>query len=200
MALRPHKRSSSIDPDADLIPRLQAGDEKALAELMTRRLTTIHALASRMLADQVMAEDVTQAVFLKTWTNAPKWVPGRAKLLTWMCRVATNQCLDILKRKGPIYSDDVPDIEDDRLNAADLMSAKDDSARIETAMAALPPSQRAAISLCYFDALSQKDAAVILDISVKAYESLLSRGRKNLRQHLGSFANELRHDQKRDAS
>ena len=195
-----HKRNSSIDPDADLIPRLKAGDETALAMLMTRRLATIHGLAARMLGDGVMAEDVAQTVFLKTWTQAPNWEPGKAKLLTWMCRVATNQCLDILKRKGPIYSDDVPDVEDARANAVDMMSAQDDAGQIKIAMATLPASQRAAISLCYFDELSQKEAATILNISVKAYESLLSRGRKNLRKHLSPNQIDQGHDQRLDAS
>ncbi len=200
MLTQPHKRRSSLDPDADLIPRLKAGDEKALAALMTRRLATIHALASRMLGDSVMAEDVAQTVFFKTWTQAPKWEPGKAKLLTWMCRVATNQCLDILKRKRPIYSDAVPDVEDARASAVDIISAQDDAAQIEKAMAALPAAQRAAIALCYFDELSQKEAATILEVSVKAYESLLSRGRQNLRKSLGPNLIDQGHDQRLDAS
>ena len=196
----PHNPRSSIDPDADLIPRLKAGDDAALAELMERRLATIHALAARLLGDGIMAEDVAQTVFLKTWTHAPKWTPGKAKLLTWMCRVATNQCLDILKRKGPVYSHQLPDIEDGRAGAVEIMSANDDADRVKTAMAALPGSQRAAITLCYFDELSQKEAASILGVSVKAYESLLSRARKKLQQSLSPDLNENTTDQRRDAS
>lgn len=189
-------KTTLIDPDADLIPRLKAGDETALSELMSRRLKTIHALAARMLADPIMAEDVAQTVFFKTWAHAPKWEPGKARLLTWMCRVATNQCLDILKRKAPVYSDQVPDISDGRAGAVDRLSANDDAALVKHAMGALPAAQRAAISLCYFDELSQKEAATILDISVKAYESLLSRGRKNLRNILSKDED----TQQRDAS
>jgi len=151
---------------------------------MDRRLKTLHGLAARLLGDPVMAEDVAQTVFLKTWTHAPKWEPSKARLLTWMCRVATNQCLDILKRKGPIYSDSVPDIEDGRMSAVEMLSADDDASKVRRAMATLPDMQRAAITLCYFDELSQKEAATILSVSVKAYESLLSRGRKKLRDAL----------------
>ena len=144
-----------------------------------------------------MAEDVAQSVFFKTWSAAPKWQPGKARLLTWMCRVATNHCLDILKRKGPIYSDNVPDVQDDRAGALDKISANDDAESVRLAMSGLPANQRAAITLCYFDELSQKEAAAILDISVKAYEALLSRGRKNLRKALTS---EQEHAEKRDVS
>lgn len=193
MSSKPHR----LDPDADLIPRLAAGDETALSELMTRRLKSIHGLAARLLGDAVMAEDVAQTVFLKTWTHAPKWQPGKARLLTWMCRVATNQCLDILKRKGPVYSDKVPDISDIRLSAVDKLTADDDAAIVSAAMGLLPAAQRAAITLCYFDELSQKEAATILDVSVKAYESLLSRGRKNLKK---AVLNEQDYKEKRDVS
>ncbi len=183
-------KPTTIDPDADLIPRLAAGDQTALSELMDRRLKTLHGLSARLLSDAVMAEDVAQTVFLKTWTHAPKWEPGKARLLTWMCRIATNQCLDILKRKGPIYSDSVPDIEDGRMSAVEMLSANDDASKVRRAMATLPDMQRAAITLCYFDELSQKEAATILGVSVKAYESLLSRGRKKLRTALENAAQE----------
>ncbi len=193
MSSQPH----TLDPDADIIPRLAAGDETALSELMARRLKSIHGLAARLLGDAVMAEDVAQTVFLKTWTHAPKWEPGKARLLTWMCRVATNQCLDILKRKGPIYSDNVPDISDSRLSVVDKLTADDDAVIVSMAMAQLPATQRAAITLCYFDELSQKEAATILNVSVKAYESLLSRGRKNLKKAL---LNAQDYKEKRDVS
>ncbi len=173
--------SAKIDPDSDLIIRLQAGDETALSELMSRRMNTVHGLAARMLGDSVMAEDVTQTVFLKTWAHIGKWEAGKAKLLTWMCRVATNQCLDILKRKGPIYSDNVPDVADKRSTAFEQLHQDDEAARVRAAINTLPPRQHAAITLCYFQELSQREAAEVLEISEKAYESLLSRGRKKLR-------------------
>lgn len=178
------KTATIIDPDTDLIPRLQAGDEAALAELMARRMKTIHALASRLLGDAVMAEDVAQTVFLKTWMHIKNWNSGTAKLQTWMCRVATNQCLDILKRKGPIYTENLPEMADGRASAIDNLHHQDDAAQVKAAMRSLTPSQRAAITLCYFKDLSQKEASQILGVSEKAYESLLSRARKSLRQIL----------------
>jgi len=59
-------KPTTLDPDADLIPRLAAGDQTALSELMDRRLKTLHGLAARLLSDAGMAEDVAQTVL----TNA----------------------------------------------------------------------------------------------------------------------------------
>lgn len=176
--------SDRIDPDADLIPGLQAGDERALAALMDRRMGVVHGLATRLLGDAVMAEDVAQTVFLKTWQMAPRWTPGQARLLTWMSRVATHACLDILKKKGPIYSDAVPDIADARDGAVSHLVQSDRKDSVKAAIDVLPDNQRAALVLSYYQGLSQKEACAILDVSEKAYESLLSRARKTLRDTL----------------
>jgi len=174
----------SLDPDADLIPRLAAGDEKALADLLDRRLNTIHALATRLLMDRSLAEDVAQTVFLKVWEVAPKWQYGNAKLLTWMCRVTTNKCLDILKKKKPLYTDSVPDVIDNQANGLEQLITKDRDAQVKRAMAKLPDKQRAAITLTYYQYLPQKESAEILGLNLKAFEGLLSRAKKNLKTAL----------------
>lgn len=169
------------DPDADLIPRLAAGDEKALEMLMDRHLGTIKSLAAYMLKDNFMAEDVAQSVFIKTWNMAADWKPGQAKLLTWMRRVATHQCLDMLKKHKPIYTDQLPDRIDTRLQAQEVLAGKEQAAFVSDGLRALPDRQRAALTLSYFQGVSQKQGAEILGISETAYESLLVRARKALR-------------------
>ena len=75
-------------------------------------MTTLYNQAYYMLGDQMAAEDITQTVFMKTWQNIETWKAGQAKLITWMRRVTTNACLDQLRKKKPVYSDVIPDIED----------------------------------------------------------------------------------------
>lgn len=175
---------SKPDPDNDLLPGLRDGDETALARLMDRHLKTVTAIGYYMLGDASLAEDVAQSTFLKLWQSAPKWKPGKATLLTWMRRVATNDCLDRLRKKGPIYSDHVPDAADDQQTALEALEENDTVKAVRLALASLPDTQRAAITLSYYQQLSQKDGAEILGQSVKAYESLLSRARINLKAAL----------------
>ena len=182
MLTRPDKKVS--DPDADLIPRLAAGDDSALSELINRRVHTIHALAARLLGDPSRAEDVVQTVFLKTWQIAPKWQYGKARLLTWMCRIATHQCLDILKKKSPLFTDVLPEQIDERNDGLVSLLAKDEAARVKGVIEALPANQRAAIILTYYQHLPQKDAADILAVSLKAFEALLSRAKKTMKHAL----------------
>ena len=169
------------DPDADLIFGLKAGDKRALAGLMDRHMQTIHKQAFYMLGDHMAAEDVTQTVFLKTWEHVNVWQPGQAKLLTWMRRVTRNACLDILKKKKPIYTDALPDMEDDARSPFESLSQSEQSQRVAAALSQLPDSQRAALTLSYYQGVSQKEGARIMEISESAYESLLVRARKALK-------------------
>lgn len=177
---------SGTDPDGDLIAQMATGDASALASLMDRHMTHIHQLAAHMLRDPVLAEDVTQSVFLKTWQTAPKWTPGKAKILTWMRRVATNQCLDILRKKSPVFTDNLPERVADGPNALDAVEHQQQSLHITDALKTLPDRQRLALTLTYYQDVSQKEGAHILGISISAYESLLVRARKSLKARLGS--------------
>ena len=182
MLTKPIDNSAGVsDPDADLIFGLKAGDERALAGLMDRHMSTIHKMAFYMLGDQMSAEDVTQTVFLKTWERAKDWEPGQAKILTWMRRVTRNACLDLLKKKKPIYTDTVPDMEDSANSPFESLSQSEQSSRVGAALATLPENQRAAMTLSYYQGVSQREGASVMEISESAYESLLVRARKALK-------------------
>ena len=144
-------------------------------------MKTIHGLAFYMLGDQMAAEDVAQTVFLKTWEHMRDWKPGQAKLITWMRRVAKNACLDILKKKKPIYTDTVPDLEDSSRSPLENLSQRQQSERVGKALAQLPDKQRAALTLSYYQGVTQREGASVMEISESAYESLLVRARKALK-------------------
>ena len=181
LTIPPESSVRVSDPDADLIFGLQAGDERALAGLMDRHMKTIHKQAFYMLGDQMAAEDVTQTVFLKTWEHMADWQAGKAKLITWMRRVTRNACLDILKKKKPIYTDTVPDMEDVADTPFENLSQLEQSERVSAALDKLPHNQRAALTLSYYQGVSQREGSNILEISESAYESLLVRARKALK-------------------
>lgn len=176
------------DPDAGLVRRIAAGDQRAAAMLVDRHLPRITALARRMLGDAHAAEDVAQDVFLRVWRAAPDWQPGAAKFSTWMHRVAMNLCYDRLRKKRETLFDEPPEIADDAPSAFDDAHARDVGARVDAALAALPPRQRAAIALCHLNEMTNIEAAQTLEISVEAVESLLSRGRRALRVALADDA------------
>lgn len=174
-----------LDPDAELVRRIGAGDQRAAEDLVRRHLSRMTALARRMLSDPAEAEDVAQEVFLRVWRTAPNWREGQAKFETWMHRVALNLCYDRLRRRRE-HSD--PDagvlVADSAPGAAETLIARQQAAAVRRALDALPERQRAAIVLCHFQELSNIDAAATLEVSVEALESLLARGRRGLKAAL----------------
>jgi RNA polymerase sigma-70 factor (ECF subfamily) len=175
----------TIDPDADLVARVGQGDRAAAAALMARHMPRMFALARRMLFDPIEAEDAVQDAFIQLWTHAARWEPGRAKFSTWLYRVTLNKCYDRLRRRQTVQLDEAFEVEDPAPGPESALQHAAISIQIEAALAGLPGRQRAAIQLCHFQGCGNIEAAEILGVSVEALESLLSRGRRSLRQRLG---------------
>lgn len=185
------KRSSIQDPDAALVAGIAAGDGEAARLLLDRHIHPITALARRMLGDAHEAEDVVQDVFMRVWKHAQRWTPGRARFSTWLHRVAINACYDRLRKRREVVTDAPPERVDAAPTGFDDLHARDVARAVEAALSVLPERQRAAIALCHYQDMSNIDAAAVMEVSVEALESLLSRGRRALRQALVGRRDEL---------
>jgi len=180
------------DPDVDLVRQAGAGDRRAAEALIRRHAGKITGLARRMLSDPAEAEDVAQDVYLRVWRAAPTWREGQAKFETWMHRVTLNLCYDRLRRRRerPLAAAG-EDIADPHASASQGVLERQRAARVAAAVAALPERQRAAITLCHFNEVSNIEAARALGVSVDALESLLARGRRALKTALVDIALDL---------
>jgi RNA polymerase sigma-70 factor, ECF subfamily len=156
------------------------GDERAYAQLVDRHMARSLAFAQRVLGNRAEAEDVLQEAFLRVWKKAPTWSDDGARFSTWFYRVVLNLCID--RKRKPAHAALPEDFEfaDDAPIADRQLEEMQASELVEKALQALPDRQREAIVLCYYQGLSNKDAADILSVRVKALESLLVRARKNL--------------------
>ena len=170
--------------DEDLLQRAGAGDRQAAAALVRRHSSRMLGVATRMLNDAAEAEDVVQDVFIRIWRAAPRWRPGQAKVSTWMFKIAVNLCLDRLRKPRMLDMDAAPETPDTAASPQDDLEAADRTRVVGDALSSLPDRQRAALTLCYFQELSNIEAAEVLDVSVDALESLLARGRRSLRAAL----------------
>lgn len=152
---------------------------------MQRHLQKVLGLARSILGDPHQAEDVAQEVFLKIWTHATSWQPGKAKFATWIHRVTVNQCYDHLRKRGEVLMDVLPDRADEETDGAEeKMMHKERAQSVEAALAHLAPRQRTAIALCHLQEMGNIEAAEVMGVSVEALESLLARGRRKLKQVL----------------
>lgn len=189
------------DNDERLVERAGRGDRAAASALVLRHTDRIFAASYRILGERAAAEDATQETFLRLWTNAARWKPQGAKFETWLYRVAMNVCLDRLRRRSRERpQEEAPERADHAPLADERMEADDRRAAVEAALAALPERQRAAITLCHYQEMSNIEAAAALEISVDALESLLARGRRALRDILLPRREELTEGVRHDAS
>ena len=174
------------DPDVELLARIGNNEPAAVNEMVTRKLPRLLALASRILGDADEAKDVAQESFLRIWRQAASWRSGEARFDTWLHRVALNLCHDRLRRRKerPLDDEQALELADNAPSPEEQLETADRSARMAAALAALPERQREAIVLQYYQELSNIDAAALMNISVEALESLLSRARRQLRSQL----------------
>jgi RNA polymerase sigma-70 factor (ECF subfamily) len=181
-----------LDPDAALVEQAGKGDARAAEALVRRHLSRMVSLGRRMLGDAAEAEDVAQEVFLRVWKEAPRWKPGAARFETWMHRVALNLCYDRLRRKRETLDPDAGiAVADGAQSPAEAWQSRQRHTAVHAALAALPDRQRAAITLCHFQEMSQTEAAAALEISVDALESLLARARRALKAALAGRQDDL---------
>jgi RNA polymerase sigma-70 factor, ECF subfamily len=175
------------DEDAEDMRRIAAGDESALQALMRRHLASTVRLAARVLGSPAAAEDVAQESFLRVWKHAANFegpAERGAKFTTWLYRIVVNLCIDE-KRKSRFSSiDDIAEPVDPSDDAERAIARREQQARVRKALHALPERQRTAFVLCFYEEHSNRDAASIMGIGVKAVESLLVRARKALRDDL----------------
>lgn len=180
------------EPDDDtLLSRVAEGDQAAFRALMARHFRLVFSLAYRMIPNRADAEDLAQDIFFTVWLKRADWQPGNAAFTTWLYRVTINRCIDFKRRFKPTSSDDIPELVDDRPDAAALVHQRQTSEILRRAILKLSDEQQAVLALFYHQGLSNAEAAEILGTSVSAVESLLKRARKRLRELLRKRSNDL---------
>lgn len=176
--------ASSPAEDDLLMRRYAAGDAGAAAALIAAHAPRVLSLARRMLGEAAEAEDVAQEAMLRLWRAAPDWRAGEAGVGAWLRRVASNLCLDRLRRRRESPAAEPPDRPDERPAALDRLAQDERAAALRAALAELPERQRLAIVLRHFEERPNPEIAAILETSVEAVESLLARGRRQLAARL----------------
>lgn len=177
--------------DTLLMERIAGGDHAAFQILVRRHYAMAMRIAGRILTHQEEAEDAVQEAFLKIWRMPDRYVSGRGAFRPWLARVVVNQCLDRRRALRPAESIEVlAETADAGPTPEDVAAESDRRRRVKAAMETLPPRQRAALALFYGEGKSMAEVADMMELNVKAVESLLSRGRAGLRGVLGFLARE----------
>lgn len=188
---RPRNLNMQALPDEDLLELIRQSNETAFRILVDRHIDRGYAVAYRILRNASDAEDVVQDAFLQVWTKREIWQAGRARFSTWLYRVVSNRCIDLLRRPKVETMETLPELEDDRGDQMQTLARQEASSLLQEAMAKLPDQQRIALVFSYTENLSNSEIADIMETSVSAVEALLKRGRQKLRHLLRNTGGEI---------
>jgi RNA polymerase sigma-70 factor (ECF subfamily) len=180
------------DPDWALVQRVAGGDEGAFAQLVERHERRILSVCHRLLGDEDLARDASQEVFLKLFRHANRFEP-KAKVSTWLYRIAVNHCLNRLRRhkivrwlslEGGGEDSIAPQVADEAADPERDAISRQQWIRTRQAIDALPANQKSVLVLAKFEGLSYREISEVLEISFGAVESRLVRAMRNLREAL----------------
>jgi RNA polymerase sigma-70 factor (ECF subfamily) len=181
-----------FDEDSELLDKLAIGDEAAFRMLVERHIDRAYAIALRIVGNAADAEDVVQDTMLKIWSHRGRWQHGRAKFSTWLYRVISNRCIDLRRKPRNENVETVPEVADSQPGAVEIIERNELNGMLELAMQRLPEQQRIAVIFSYHENMSNGEIAQVMDTTVAAVESLLKRGRQQLRQLLRKHERDIR--------
>lgn len=183
------------DEDATLMCQVRDGDMEAFNELFARWRVPIVRFSVRFVGTQARGEELAQDIFLKIYRARERYEPREA-FKAYLFRVATNHCLNEVRRaeyrKRPISVDELlrEPIDARGASADALVEAARMQHAVRVAVAALPPTQRAVLLLQKEQGMPLKEIAELLETTVSAVKSLLTRARKALMVELAPFMTE----------
>jgi RNA polymerase sigma-70 factor, ECF subfamily len=165
------------------------GDSAAMPsweELVREHADRVYRLAYRLSGNPQDAEDLTQETFIRVFRSLSNYQPGTFE--GWLHRITTNLFLDMVRRRGRIRMESLPE-DYDRVPAEGPSpeQAYHDARlghELQTALDALPPEFRAAVVLCDVEGLSYEEIGATLGVKLGTVRSRIHRGRQALRDYL----------------
>ena len=166
---------------------MQAGDEKALAELYDRYTPLVYPVALRILRSPADAEDVVQQAWLQVWKGAAGYDSRRGTVAAWLLTVARTRALDryrsvASRRRAEEKVDPEPATPPEDPTASATQRQMSD--RVRRAMQGLTPQQRQALEIAYFEGLSQSEVAARMQAPLGTVKSWTRQGLTRLRELL----------------
>jgi RNA polymerase sigma-70 factor (ECF subfamily) len=173
--------------DDMLMQQVADGSRTAFEALARRHMRRALAVAQGVVGNPNDADEIAQEAFMRVWQFADRWTPGRARFTTWLHKIVLNLSLDRRRKPQWVAIEAAGEIADDGARpATETIARKEHQAAIGRALEAIPPRQRAAITLFYFEGLSGKAAAQGMGISIAAFEQLLLRARRAVKAELAA--------------
>ena len=179
------------------IKQVLKGDQNAYADIVNLYQHKLYQICYRMLGNKQEAEDIAQEAFVRAYINLHSYDQKR-KFSTWLYRIATNLCIDRIRKKKPDYYLDAEVAGTDGLDMysqiaadeklpEDVVTQMELQERIQYEISQLPDKYRSVIVLKYIEELSLQEISEILDMPLGTVKTRIHRGREALRKQLNNL-------------
>jgi len=183
------KGNDAVPPDAALMHRLLRRDVSAFEQLYERHSRIVYSLVLRILRHGSTAEEVVQDVFLQLWRSSARYDLSRP-FIPWLLTLARNRALDQLRLKGERQrrreeqTEQLPQIAVAAPEYEKALDEKRRAERVRALIGSLPPPQKKAIELAYFEGLSHSEIAASLQEPLGTVKSWIRNGLIRLKESL----------------
>lgn len=175
------------DSDVELIGLVARGQASALDELMRRHEDLVFAVCLRLMGSREGALDAAQETFLTVFRKADRY-RAEAAFTTWLYRVATNTCFDLLRKAKRRRTEPIPEYHDPvDVSTVDSFTSVELKPSIEAALMSIPVDYRAAVVLSDIHGLGIAEISDALEIPAGTVKSRVFRGRRLLAEILGNI-------------
>ncbi|GAB0171369.1 RNA polymerase sigma factor SigW [Lysinibacillus sp. CTST325] len=179
------------------IKQVLKGDQNAFADIVSLYQHKLYQVCYRMLGNKQESEDIAQEAFVRAYMNLHTFDQKR-KFATWLYRIATNLCIDRIRKKKPDYYLDAEVAGTEGLDMYSQIAAADQlpeeqieqmelQDRIQYEIGRLPDKYRSVIVLKYIEELSLQEISEILDMPLGTVKTRIHRGREALRKQLNNL-------------
>lgn len=176
-----------VATDAELIEGIARRDETSLAALYDRYHVLAFSLALRVVNDRGRAEDVVQDAFLSVWRKGASYAEARGSVKTWLTSIVRNRAIDLVRARRESDADDeavLLALRDTAPGVLEQVTAALDREVVRSAIADLPPEQRQAIAMAYFEGRSHSEIADATGLPLGTVKSRIRLAMHRLRTAL----------------
>ena len=174
-------------PWVEEVRRARRGDSNAFAALVTSMQRQVYGLCLRLLRTEAEAAEVAQETFLRAYQNLDRYDDSRPFDL-WVLTIARNQCLDLLRRRAKVRTEDVDDhshaLPSSEPNLEEGAIIRQERKSLEDAMATLSVDDREVLALYYVQKRTTKEIAEVMDVAPGTIMARLFRAREKLRNKM----------------
>ena len=194
----PNQAAAGEPTDEQLMGRIKAQEDSALAHLYRRHFALLRTVISRVLNNDHDVDDLVQEVFLEVWRQAEHYSEEKGKALGWLVTLARRRAIDRVRKKQAYYRaqeryrEEVnhhpePCVE----HGADCEAATSETGEIfQRVMANLPPAQREALQLAFYRGLSQREIAAKTGIPLGTIKTRLELALRKVRSAILALGGE----------